>query len=149
MRFYTIFFFSFLLYSYPGWSQSAPADITEIIKPVKYRLQAIGPSGEVYSTTGRIVKAIALGRPQSLEIAYIYVNYSPTVKLVTDISGETTAVVSFHAMKLSGDVVYKEFDIENYIFPSLVSFRLIQAGTATTAVAAKKVFGYCYFIQCK
>ena len=139
MRFVTIIFLFLIFSSASGWSQLPAEDATEITKPSKYLLKAKGPSGEIISTTGRIVKAIALSRPQSLEIAHIYLNYIATVKLNTDKSGETTAVVSFQSMKLSGDLVYKGFDIENHIFPSLVMFRLIQPGSAKGAVTAKQV----------
>ena len=139
MRFVTIIFLFFIFSSVFGWSQSLPLDNAEVIKPSKYLLKAKGPSGEVISTTGRIVKAIALSRPQSLEIAYIYLNYIPSIKLNTDINGETTAVISFHSMKLSGDLIYKGFNIENQIFPSLVSFRLVPAGASTGSVSAKQV----------
>lgn len=139
MRIFTVIFFFFFLLSFSAWSQALPADNAEVARPAKYLLKAKGPSGEVISTTGRIVKAIALSRPQSLEIAYIYINYIPSVKLNTDISGETTAVISFHAMKLSGDLVYKGYNIENQIFPSLVSFRLVPAGSAIGSVSSKQV----------
>ena len=137
MRFVTIIFLFLLFLNAQGWAQSPPE--YEVIKPSSYLLKAKGPSGELISTTGRIVRAIALSRPQSLEIARIYVNYIASVKLNTDPSGETTAVVSFNAMKLSGDVVYKGFDIENQIFPSLVTFRLIQPGYKPGSVTAKQV----------
>lgn len=139
MRFITILFLFLIFSSVSGWCQSRPVDATEVIKPSKYMLKAISPSGVVISTTGRIMRAIALSRPQSLEIARIYLNYIATVKLNTDVSGETSAVVSFQAMKLSGDVVYKGFDIENQIFPSLVTFRLILPGSAPGSVTAKQV----------
>jgi hypothetical protein len=139
MRFVTILFIFFLFSYITGWAQSPPEDDAETIKPSSYLLKVKNPSGEVISTTGRIMRAIALSRPQSLEIARIYLNYTASVKLNTDVSGETTAIVSFRSMKLSGDVVYKGFNIENQIFPSLVTFRLILPGSNPATVTAKQV----------
>lgn len=124
----------FLLSTLSGWSQLVPVDSTIDILPTRYLLSAKGPSGEIIFTTGRIVKTIASSRPKSMEIASIYVNYNVNIKLNKDISGESIAVISFSGLKLSGDLSYKGFDIRDYIFPSLVTFRLSESGPPNTKV---------------
>ena len=129
----------FLLSTLSGWSQLVPVDSTIDIQPSMYLLSAKGPSGEIIYTTGRIVKAIAQSRPKSMEIARIYVNYNVKIKLSKDNSGESIAVISFTGLKLSGDLSYKGFDIRDYIFPSLVTFRLSESGNPNTRVKTKPV----------
>ncbi|MDP4289760.1 MAG: hypothetical protein Q8908_01655, partial [Bacteroidota bacterium] len=128
-----------MLYTISGRAQSVPLDSAEVVKPSKYLLSAKGPSGEVILTTGRIVKAIAISRPQSMEIARIYLHYIAKVKLKTDVTGLSLATVSFSSMKLSGDLVYKGFNIKDYIFPSRVTFRLILPGSSKEAGKLKEV----------
>lgn len=111
---------------FSGIAQTPPEEVNLVNK---YLLSARGPSGELIITTGRIVKAIALSRPQSMEIAHIWVNYSVSIKLVSDRDGSTTAQISFRNLHLTGDVKYKGFDITDFIFPSCVSFKLYPSGS--------------------
>ena len=135
---HTLFLF-FLLSTLSGWSQLVPVDSAIDNQPSRYLLRAKGPSGEIILTTGRIVKAIAQSRPTSMEIARIFVDYNVSIKLIKDISGESTAVISFTGLKLSGDLTYKGFDIRDYIFPSLVTFRLSESSTSNSKVKTKPV----------
>jgi hypothetical protein len=121
------------------WAQSVPLDSVDVIPPSRYMLKAKGPSGELILTTGRIVKAIAISSPKLMEIARIYVNYTVRIKLNTNSGGETVAIVTFSALRLSGDLDYKGFDIRDHIFPSLVTFRLTQPGVGKNAGKADEV----------
>ena len=130
MRLIYILFLFCLLSTLSGWSQLISADSAFDNQPSRYLLSAKGPSGEIIYTTGRIVKTIALSRSKDMEIARIYVNYNVKIKLVSDVNGESIAVVSFTGLKLSGDLSYNGFDVRDYIFPSLVTFRLSESGTS-------------------
>ena len=138
MRFKINIVFLFLFSILSGWAQSKPTDTTETNFKLKYLLTAYLPSGEVIIPTGRIIRTIALSHPRSMEIANIYVNYNVNIKLGTDLTGETIAVVSFHNLKLSGDVDYKGYDISDHILPSLVSFRLLLPGMTKEVLATVK-----------
>jgi hypothetical protein len=126
MRLVSVIFIFLFLPILSGTAQKPPE---EVVQMNKYLLSAKGPSGELIITTGRIVKAIALSRPQSMEIANVWVNYSVSVALSTDRDGSTTARVSFKDLHLTGDVKFKGFDITNFIFPSCVSFKLSSSGS--------------------
>ncbi len=126
MRLVSIIFISLFLPIFSGVAQTPPEEVVQINK---YLLSAKGPSGELIVTTGRIVKAIALSRPQSMEIANVWVNYSVSVAMHTDRDGSTTARVSFKDLHLTGDVKFKGFDITNFIFPTCVSFKLCTSGS--------------------
>jgi hypothetical protein len=139
MRFVSNIVFLFLFSTLSGWAQSRPADVSEAISPSKYLLTAYLSTGEVIVPTGRIVKTIALSHPRSMEIANIYVNYKVNIRLKTDPAGESVAVVTFLNLKMTGALDYKGFDISDHIFPSLVSFRLLEPGTSTVSVSSSNI----------
>lgn len=126
MRLVSIILISLFLPVFSGVAQKPSEEVVQINK---YLLSAKGPSGELIVTTGRIVKAIALSRPQSMEIASLWVNYSVSITLNSDRDGSTTAHISFKDLHLTGDVKYKGFDISNFIFPTCVSFKLSSSGS--------------------
>jgi len=130
--------FLFLFTTLSGWAQSKSTVTSYPIPQSKYLLTAYLASGEVITTTGRIVRTIALSHPRSMEIAKIWLNYNVNIKLKTDLVGESIAVVSFSSLKLTGDLDYKGFDISDHIFPSLVSFNLINSGTFKEVLATVK-----------
>ncbi len=106
----------------------------------KYLLSSKGPSGELIITTGRIVRAIAVSHPKSLEVANLWVNYSVAISITTDREGSSTARISFKNLHLTGDIDYKGFDIIDYIFPSCVSFKLVSsdAGKVNPVITSVK-----------
>jgi hypothetical protein len=138
MRFVRNIIFLFLFTTLSGWAQSKSSDTTYPIPQSKYLLTAYLASGEVITTTGRIVRTIALSHPRSMEIAKIWLNYNVNIKLKTDPIGESIAVVSFSSLNLIGDLDYKGFDVSDHIFPSLVSFKLINSGTFKEVLATVK-----------
>jgi hypothetical protein len=129
MRLVSIIFLSLFFPILSGLAQTPPEEVN---LNNKYLLSAKGPSGELIITTGRIVKAIALSRPQSLEIAHLWVNYNVSITTNTDREGSTTAHISFKDLHLTGDVIYKGFNISDFIFPSCVSFKLYPPGQGRT-----------------
>ena len=130
MRFVSTIVFLFLTLSLSVRAQSNSTDNTSATITSRYLLTPYLPSGEVIVPTGRIMRTIALNHPRSMEISTIYLNYTLHIKLKTDPAGETVAIVSFTALRLTGDVDYKGFNISDHIHPSLVSFRVLQPGTA-------------------
>jgi len=139
MRFVNNIVFLFLFSTLSGWAQSRPTEITTTNPSSRYLLTAYLSSGEVIVPTGRIMRTIALSRPRSMEIATIYVNYKVNIRLKTDPAGESVAVVTFLNFKMTGDLDYKGFDISDHIFPSLVSFRVLEPGTSTTSVSSSDI----------
>src|ERR1035437_8195005 len=94
----------FILLPFPGIAQTHPDDA---FLANKYLLSSKGLSGELIITTGRIVRAIALSHPQSLEVANVWVDYSVTVNLTTDSDGASTARISMKNLHLTGDIEYR------------------------------------------
>lgn len=116
----------FILLPLLGLAQLSHDDVSPVNK---YLLSSKGVSGELIITTGRIVKAIALSKSHSSEIANIWVDYSILVNLTTDSEGSSTARISLKDLHLTGDIEYKNFNVSEYIFPSCVSFKLYSAGS--------------------